>query len=518
MRELPLARFQTFRQRTELDEIDSAHFPAGDYNVSGWTADSSPDEYRNHLASMGRAIMAGEVSQLKHSFRLHAAFSGDPAALYRDLLLSQRGPHAVCLDTGRFRLVSASPQGFFRRVGDVITVRPILATARRGRWLEEDLRLAESLRADGEASYTNRLIVKEIEAELTELGDLQPAGDTDRYEVERLETVWQLTAELGARLRPGTALIEIFESMFPLASLTGVPKVEAMALLAATEESARGAYCGAIGYLAPSSGGGVDALFNVAVRTVVVDEDEGVAEFGVGVAITNRSEVVGAFEEARLKAKVLVDRRPDFKLFTKLRCEGGEVIRAEAKLARLAASAEYFGYATGIDALQAALADCLASLEADSSIITLRVDREGMIDWNTADAPAWHQRPGSSEVLGVISDHPMSTENVYLFHNTTHTRLVDALIREHPDVRIFVLINERNEVAGAIDANVAVHRGGRWLTPPVESGTVASAFRDSLVEEGEVIERVITHHELVTADDVALLDDVFGWRRAELLG
>mgnify|MGYP001825312216 CR=1 FL=1 len=95
MRELPLARFQTFRRRIELDEIDSAHFPAGDYNVSGWTADSSPDEYRNHLASMGRAIMSGEVSQLKHSFRFHAAFSGDPAALYRDLLLSQRGPHAI---------------------------------------------------------------------------------------------------------------------------------------------------------------------------------------------------------------------------------------------------------------------------------------------------------------------------------------------------------------------------------------------------------------------------------------
>jgi para-aminobenzoate synthetase/4-amino-4-deoxychorismate lyase len=517
MRELPLARFQTFRRRIPLDEIDSKHFLAGDYNVSGWTADSTPEEYRDHLAAMGRAIMSGEVSQLKHTFRLHAAFSGDPAALYRDLLLSQRGPHAACLDVGRFRIVSASPQGFFRRVGDTLVVRPVLATARRGRWLEEDKHLAETLRLSGENDFLNRLVVKETEAEMAELGELLSVPESERYIVERLETVWQLTAQLAVKLRPEASLVSIFEALFPLASLTGVPKVEAMALLAATEESARGAYCGTIGFLAPGTNGAVDASFNVAVRTVVVDEDEGVAEFGVGAAITNRSEVVSAFEEARVKAKVLVDRRPDFHLMATVRYEDGEVIAAERKLAALADSAEYFGYDTGYDALRETLSQSAGGLTADG-VITVRVGRDGTVTTDVAPAPQWHEGPDDPELLlGVVAEHRVSTENVYLFHNTSNTRLADALSREHPDVDVVVICNQRDEVAGSIEGNVVALCAGEWVTPPVGCGTVPTSFRDRLLADKKVVERKLTREELLAADGVAVIDDTAGWRNVELL-
>jgi para-aminobenzoate synthetase/4-amino-4-deoxychorismate lyase len=518
MREMPLARFQTFRRRVPLDEIESVHFPAGDYSVSGWTADSTPEEYGNHLAAMGRAIMAGEVAQLKHTFRLHAAFNGDPTALYRDLLLSQRGPHGACLDVGRFRLVSASPQGFFRRTGDRLVVRPILATSRRGRWLDEDLHIAELLRSEGEASYINRLVVKEMEAELAELGEPLSAAADDRYKVESLETVWQLTAELGVELRPQASLVDIFEALFPLTTLTGVPKVEAMALLAATEESARGAYCGAIGYLAPSTNGTVDAAFNVAVRTVVVDLDEGVAEFGVGAAITNRSEVVGVLEEARLKAKVLVDRRPDFQLVASMRFEAGEVVEQDAKLAAIASSAEYFGYATDIELLRAALSHLTAGLTSDC-VITMRVDRDGAVSGEAEPAPRWHSGPDEPELLlGVISEHRVSTQNIYLFHNTTNTRLPDSLVREHPEVDVVILCNERDEIAGAIGSNLVIQSEGKWLTPPRECGTVATAFRDRLIVDGVIVERTITRDQVLSAEAVAVIDDVSGWRTVELLG
>ena len=314
MRELPLVSFQTFERRIDLESVDSLHFPAGAYNVSAWTADSTQHEYKEDLATIGRAIMAGEIAQLKHSFRLHAAFSGDPAALYRDLLLSQRGSHAACLDVGRFRIVSASPEGFFRRAGDTLKVHPVLASIRRGRWLDEDLHLAGLLRADGEERFTNRMVLKEIEAELAELGDLVAVPTANRFAVARFETLWHLTAEIETRLRNDVGIVEIFRALFPPVSITGVPKPEAMELITGTEDTPRGVYCGAIGYLAPDDGQGPQASFSVAVGTVVIDQEEGVAEFGVGTVITNRSEVVSAYEEAKLKAKVLVDRRPDFHL------------------------------------------------------------------------------------------------------------------------------------------------------------------------------------------------------------
>lgn len=518
MRELPLAHFQMFGRRVELEEVDSLHFPAGSYNVSAWSADSSHHEYKEDLAKIGRAIMAGEVAQLKHTFRLHAAFSGDPAALYRDLLLSQRGPHAACLDVGRFRLVSASPEVFFRRVDDTLTVRPVLASTRRGRWLEEDLHLAAMLRAGGEESHTNRMVIKEIESELAELGDLIEASESDRFAVERFETLWHLTAAIGTALREDVGIVDIFRALFPPVSVTGVPKPEAMELIARTEDTSRGVYCGAIGVMGPSGAGGPPASFNVAVRTVVVDQDEGVAEFGVGTAITNRSDVVSSYEEARLKAKVLVDRRPDFRLFEYLRLEEGVLRHAESKVGRLVSSARYFGFAVTESLINEALESVAIGSEGPQWI-TILVDREGTVETETTPAPAWCEVPESPYVLiGAIARQPVSSDNVFLFHNTTDTRLSDVLSRQHPDADTVILINQHDEVAGSLDGNVVVWREGSWLTPPLSCGTVGCSFRSELIAHGEIEEGFITRTELENAEKVALIDDIHGWRFVGLVG
>jgi para-aminobenzoate synthetase/4-amino-4-deoxychorismate lyase len=514
MRDLPLARFQAFRRRVELPEIESAYFPSGDYNVSGWSADASPEEYRDDHAAIGRAIMAGEVSRLTHTFRLHAAFNGDPAALYTDLIQSQRGPHGACLDVGRFRVISASPAGFFRRVGDTLTMRPVLASIRRGRWLEEDMHLAELLRQEGEETYVNRLVVKEIEAELAELGQVLP--NSESYAVERLETLWHLVTEMSARVRSDVTLAEVFGVIFPPVSVTGVPKAEAMALVTATEGTPRGVYCGAIGFLAPASDGCCDASFSVAVRTVVIDQEEGVAEFGVGAAITTRSEAVAAYEEARLKSKVLVDRRPDFALVEDFRCESDGVGFAEEKLRRLLASARYFGYEADVADIETILAEPVPGQMP--CVIRVLVDREGSVRGEVATAPPWQAGPGVSDLLtGALAAAPASTENVYLFHNTTNQRFADSMQRQHPDADVVVYCNERDEVAGALGGNIVVSLDGDWVTPPVECGNVPTGFRKQLVGEGVIIERIIQRAEMRVSSGIGLLDDIHGWRRVELV-
>lgn len=516
MRELPLVRFQAFERRVELEAIESSYFPAGDYNVSGWTADSSPHEYSDDLATIGRAIMAGEVARITHTFRLHAAFGGDPAALYQDLMLSQRGQNAACVDAGRFHLVSASPTGFFRKTGATLTATPVLASIRRGRWLEEDLHLAELLRSEGEESYTNRLVVKEIETELADLGELFPATP-ERYAVERFETLWQLEAEIKVRLASGTSLLDIFAAIFPPSSVTGVPKVEAMNLVTATEDSPRGVYCGAIGFLEPTGSGEFDASFNTAVRTVVIDQEEGVAEFGVGAPITTRSEAVAAYEEARLKAKVLVDRRPDFKLVEQIRCEAGTAPDASRSLATILASGRYFGYQIEEERLVATL-DQVVAEHTEPSVVTLLVDRDGSVEVSVAPAPRWQEEPGVDLLTAAVAEDRVSTENVYLFHNTTNLRLADALRRQHPEVDAVIYCNERGEVAGAIGGSVVVRTGDGWVTPPRESGNAPGAYRDRLVESGLVAVRAFDVELLFAASEVALVDDVHGWRALGLVG
>ena len=518
MRDLPLVHFQVFGRRIELDDIDSVHFPAAAYNVSGWNADSTQHEYKEDLAMIGRALMAGEVGRLTHTFRLHAAFSGDPAALYRDLLLSQRGAHAACLDVGRFRVVSASPVGFFRRVGDTLTIRPVLAATRRGRWLEEDLHFAGTLQAEGDDSYTNRMVIKELETELAQIGDIVRAPDADRFSVERFETLWHLAAEIQTKLSEDVGIVDVFAALFPAVSVTGVPKPEAMKLITGTEDTPRGVYCGAIGYLGPAKAGAAQASFSIAVRTVVIDEDEGVAEFGVGTAITNRSDVVSAFEEARLKAKVLVDRRPDFHLFEDVRLDDGAVGHARAKIAHLVESARYFGFPATESVIRDAL-DSASNGVGGSQQIRIVVDRDGMVQTEMTPAPEWCGTPDSPFVLiGATVKQSVSSDNVFLFHNTTDTRLGDVLARQYPDADVVVLVNQDGEVAGSLEGNIVVNRDDRWITPPLSCGTVGCSLRTELLASGDIEEGYVTRLDLTSAERVAVIDDIHGWRVVGMVG
>ncbi len=515
MRELPLAHFQSFRERVSLPDVDSLSFPAGAYNVSAWSPDSSRRDYRESLALTGRAIMSGEIARGKHTFRLHAAFSGDPAALYRDLLMSQRGPHAACVDIGRFRLVSASPERFFKRVGDTLTVSPVLASVRRGRWLDEDRQLAALLAAEGDLTDAERVVVKEIEAELAGIGELTPIPLEDRMTVDRLETLWHLTAKIGVRLNPGTGLLDTFRALFPPVSVTGVPKAEAMELIAVTEDTPRGAYCGSIGFLAPEGSEGPDASFSVAVRTVVVDQEEGVAEFGVGSPITNTSDVISAYEEARLKAKILVERRPEFRLVEQFRRESGVVRAVETKVDSLLASAEYFGFDVERKAVMGALRSLIGV--PDPGRIVLSVDRLGGIDVKLSAAPPWAETPEDASVItGVVAGQQVSTDNVFLFHYTTDPRLRDTLTRMHAGFDTVVLTNEQDEVAGTLDGALAASIDGSWFVPPRECGNAPSAMRSRLIETGRVAERVVTRGQLGRAEQLAVIDDVHGWRMLEL--
>jgi para-aminobenzoate synthetase/4-amino-4-deoxychorismate lyase len=368
------------------------------------------------------------------------------------------------------------------------------------------------LRTEGEERYTNRLVVKEIEAELAELGELQPGRASERFSLERLETLWYLTTELNATLPPETYLVDIFRALFPAVSVTGVPKVEAMELIATTEETARGMYCGAIGFLAPSHGPDVDANFNVAVRTVVIDQDEGVAEFGVGTAITNRSDVVLAYESARMKAKVLVERRPDFRLKEPFRCEAAVARSVEEKVRYLAASAEYFGYDLDPAAVSRELADAAANQD-DDSILTTIVDRDGVIQIDVSPARVWQDGPGGLDLFsGVIADGNVSSDNIYLFHRTTNCRVAAAMNLKYPEVDVVIICNEHDEVAGAIGSNVVVLVNDAWLTPPLGSGSAPTAFRNRLIRSHEVVEQIVSRDQLLAAAGIGVLDDVYGWR------
>ncbi|MGH2636286.1 MAG: aminodeoxychorismate synthase component I [Actinomycetota bacterium] len=507
--ELPLAWFALFETRETVPPLEPrrADPPEGD---SPWRPSVDRLAYDEALARIRELIAAGESYQVNHTLRLRARIAGDERGFYRDLALGQRGAFAARLDLGRYRVLSASPELFFRIDGARITTRPMKGTAPRGRWLAEDEDAAAALVASPKDRAENAMIVDLLRNDLGRIARPGSVAVARMHEPERYETVWQLTSTVSADLEPATPLVEVFRALFPSGSVTGAPKVRTMGIIRDLEDSPRGVYCGAIGYLSPAGSDEPAANFSVAIRTVVLDAETRTAEYGVGGGITFDSSAEREYEEVLAKARVLTSARPAFELFETLRHDEDGYRHLPEHLERLGASARYFGFRFEMEAAVAAIKRAVAEGGGGSLRVRLTLSRDGSLLADVSPVPAAPDGP----VRVTLDDEPVDPDDVWLFHKTTRRAPYERRKGRRPDVDDVVLVNTRGEVTESTIANLAVEIGGRWVTPPVDVGLLPGSYRAVLVRDGTLAERRVTIAELLGADEVALVNSVRGWRPA----
>ena len=510
--ELPLAWFALFERKEDLPPLEPGRLDPSGSAGSPWRPSVDRATYDAAVERIRELIAAGHTYQVNHTIRLRAMIQGDERGLYRDLCLAQRGGYAAFLDLGRYRVLSASPELFFRIDGERITTRPMKGTAPRGRWLAEDEEIAARLVASSKDRAENAMIVDLLR---NDLGRICRTGSVEverMLEAERFETVWQLTSTIEGDLRPEITLLDTFRALFPSGSVTGAPKVRTTRIIADLEDSARGPYCGAIGYLAPAGSGEPRASFNVAIRTVVLDAQTRTAEYGVGGGITHDSSASGEYEEIVAKARVLTDVRPAFELFESLAHVPAEGFRhLDEHLERLAGSAGYFGFRFEPEAAAAALKRAVAEVTG-TSVVRLTLARDGGLSTDVRDLP-----PTDDAVRVALDDEPVDPSDVWLFHKTTRRAPYQRRRGRRPDVDDVLLVNDRGEVTESTIANLAVRLDGVWVTPPVDAGLLPGTYRNVLLREGRMTERPVTVDELRGAGDLALVSSVRGWRPAALV-
>ena len=298
---------------------------------------------RSPIARIREHIAAGDTYQVNYTLRLRSQVEGDERGLYRDLCYAQRAAYAAYLNLGRYRVLSASPELFFRIDGDRITTRPMKGTAPRGRWRGRSgaERAARRLREGPRGERDDRGPAPQ-RPRPDRTNGLRQVDRGVRPRALRDRVAAHVDRVRGARSRRRTA--DVFRALFPSGSVTGAPKVRSMEIIAGLEDSPRGVYCGAVGVLAPP-GHGATARFNVAIRTVTVDSEGGAAEYGVGGGITWDSRAGAEYEETVAKARILTSRRPRFELLETLLHEPGSGFRRlDRHLERLRSSAAYFGF------------------------------------------------------------------------------------------------------------------------------------------------------------------------------
>jgi para-aminobenzoate synthetase / 4-amino-4-deoxychorismate lyase len=511
---LPLAWFAMFERAEETtlplprDEEGIPEAPEGT-----WVPTTTRERYESSVDRIRELIAAGETYQVNHTMRLRSHVEGDARGLYRDLCYAQRGAFSAYLDLGRYRVLSASPELFFELRDGAIVTRPMKGTAPRGRWPAEDRAVAERLLASAKDRAENAMIVDLLRNDLGRISQTGSVTWADVFQAERFETVWQLTTTVSAKVEADVGLADVFRGLFPSGSVTGAPKVRTMEIIRELEDSPRGIYCGAIGFLAPEGSGHPNARFNVAIRTVTLDTVSRTAEYGVGGGITWDSEAGAEYGEAVAKTRVLTARRPGFELLETMRYDPAEGVRnLDMHLLRLAGSSGYFGFRFDEPDIREAVEKTVASAPPAPCRVRLALSRDG-----TARVACTPLASEPEVVRVALDDVPQDPRDVFQFHKTSRRQRYEEARRRHPDADDVLLINDRGEVTESTIANVAAGIDGRWVTPPIEAGLLPGIGRAVALDEGSVAEAALTIEELRSAAELALISDARGWRRAFLV-
>jgi para-aminobenzoate synthetase component 1 len=267
----------------------------------GVTSNFSRDGY---LAAVRRAIEythAGDCFQVNLSQRLLAPLTVHPLELYGRLRKTNPAPFACYFDAGDFQIVSASPERFLQVSpnGEVVT-KPIKGTRPRGKTPNEDAANVRDLITSPKDRAENVMIVDLLRNDLGRVCEYGSVTVPKVCEVESYRDVHHLVSEVRGKLRPGMTPFDLLRAAFPGGSVTGAPKVRAMEIIAELESTARGPYCGSVGFV--GFDGSMDT--NILIRTFTAGR--GWLQFPVGGGIVADSDPEREYEETLHKAAGLL--------------------------------------------------------------------------------------------------------------------------------------------------------------------------------------------------------------------
>ncbi len=253
-----------------------------------------------YLAAIGRAIeyiRAGDIFQVNLAQRLLYPAGEDSVSLYLRLRRCNPAPFAGYFDLGRFQVASASPERFLRLLDGQVEARPIKGTRPRTAGPEADLFCGDELRASEKDRAENVMIVDLLRNDLSRVCRPESVRVTELCQVERYAYVQHLVSAVRGRLGEGAGPIDLVRAAFPGGSITGAPKVRAMEIIAELEPTARGAYCGSLGYV------GFDGAMDLSILIRTITAGRGWWQAPVGGGIVAQSVPQREYEETWDKAE-----------------------------------------------------------------------------------------------------------------------------------------------------------------------------------------------------------------------
>lgn len=259
------------------------------------------DNYQRAVDHVKNYILEGDIfeANISQCFKASLPAVLSPLEIYSRLRQVNPAPFAALLLQGDIALISASPERFIKKSAQELEVRPIKGTRPRGKTSFEDQQLAHDLLHSEKDYAENIMIVDLMRNDLSKVCEPTSVIVEKLCGLESFSAVHHLVSVIKARLQKNKTPVELLSAIFPGGSITGAPKLRAMEIISEIEPTARGAYCGCLGYI----GFNGDMDLAMTIRTFSVKDNW--ISFQAGGAIVLDSDPAAEYQETLDKSAAL---------------------------------------------------------------------------------------------------------------------------------------------------------------------------------------------------------------------
>ncbi len=237
------------------------------------------ETFRDRVATVKDYIQKGDVIQAVISQQFQCDAPGDLISVYRAQRYVNPSPYLYFFHFDETALVGSSPETMVRLENRVATLRPIAGTRPRGDSEQADRALASELLADEKERAEHLMLVDLGRNDLGRVARTGTVQVTDLMVVERYSHVMHLVSNINCDLEDPYDAWDLLRASFPAGTLSGAPKVRAMEIIEALEQSPRGPYGGAVGYV--SFSGNMDLA--ITIRTACIEKGILTVRAGAGI-------------------------------------------------------------------------------------------------------------------------------------------------------------------------------------------------------------------------------------------
>ena len=260
------------------------------------------ENYLQKVAKILEYIHRGDIYEANFCMEFFAENTViNPFEKFIKLNKISQPPFAVFLKDNTHFLLSATPERYVRKEGELIVSQPIKGTAKRFLDPIEDEKSKNELAADAKERSENIMITDLVRNDLSRTAQKGSVEVKELCKIYSFMQVHQMISTIISKLDAQYSALDVLKTTFPMGSMTGAPKISVMKIIEELEETKRGLYSGAVGYFTPSG----DFDFNVVIRSILYNQEKKYVSFSVGSAITSQSIPEKEYEECLLKAKAM---------------------------------------------------------------------------------------------------------------------------------------------------------------------------------------------------------------------